>query len=161
MFRRSHAREHYDVSSSPSKYKVTKARKKAIGLIDSMHVRWQPCARCVLWALLAACVICFWSIIFVRPTGWYRDDTGGHFRAVWEALELPSRSGAENAGTPIMAGMVSTQVCSVPRRNWIMLSHLPSAPHAFLNHARAPEAALKASCLHLSAILLHSDTVTF
>ncbi|KAL3136132.1 hypothetical protein ABBQ32_007152 [Trebouxia sp. C0010 RCD-2024] len=110
MFRRSHTREQYSISSSPSKHKA-KNQRKARTLINRMHKRWQPCVRCALWALLAACIICFCCITFVRPTGWYRDDTGGHFGVVWEALqlELPSQAN-ENASKPIMAGMVGTQV---------------------------------------------------
>lgn len=110
MFRRSHAREQYDMLSSPSKYKATRARQKARGVICSMRRHWQPCAQCVLWALLVASVICFWCITFLRPTAWYRDDTGGHFRPLWDTLELRSVSGAETASPPIMKGMISTQV---------------------------------------------------
>lgn len=110
MFRRSHAREQHGMLSSPSKYKAIRSRQKARGVISSMHRQWQPYARCILWALLAAAVICFWCITFIRPTAWYRDDAGGHFRQMWQTLELRSLSAVRTSDPPIMKGMISTQV---------------------------------------------------
>ena len=110
MSRRSHFREHYEMLSSPSKYKASGTRQKARNVIRSMHRPLLTCGRCTLWGLLAAAVLCFWCITFVRPTRWYRDDTGGHFRAMWETLEVPSASRAGTSGRPVLQGMVSTQV---------------------------------------------------
>lgn len=132
MFRRSHAREQNDMLSSPSKYKATRARQKSRGVIHNMHKHWQPCARCFLWVLLAVSVIVFWCITFVRPTAWYRDDTGGHFRAMWRTLELRSMSGAATSALPIMKGMISTQVGQY-RVSLTFPRHLHMAPHALLD----------------------------
>lgn len=107
MFRRSHAREQNDMLSSP---KATRARQKTRGVTRNMHRSWQSCARWLLWALLASSVIVFWCITFVRPTAWYRDDTGGHFRDIWQTLELRSMLGAGTSAPPIMKGMISAQV---------------------------------------------------
>ena len=128
MFRRSHAREQNDMLSSPSKFKATRARQKTRGMIHSMHRRWQSCARRFLWALLASSLIAFWCITFVRPTAWYRDDTGGHFRDIWQTLELRSKSGAGSSNAPIMQGMISTQVWKHQRLTGIS-SDLDTASH--------------------------------
>ena len=114
MFRRSHAREQNGILSSPSKYKAATLRQKSRSVIHNMQRHWQTCARCFLWALLAVSVTIFWCITFVRPTAWYRDDTGGHFRAMWQTLELRSNLRAGASTPPIMQGMISTQVRSHP-----------------------------------------------
>ena len=132
MFRRSHARKQNDMLSSPGKYKASRARQKSRGVMHSMHQHWQPCARCFLWALLAVSVTLFWCITFVRPTAWYRDDTGGHFRAAWQTLELRSMLGAGPSAPPIMKGMISTQV-GRHRVSIGLSSRLHMAPHALLN----------------------------
>ncbi len=131
MFRHSHARPHHQMLSSPSKLKATRDWHKSQVVFSSMHSSVLPCVRCAAWGLLLACVVVFWSITFARPTGWYRDDKGSHFRAVWDTLELQSKAGQEQGRKPIMQGMISTQArhCTQLTDQQLVRLHAPEQLH--------------------------------
>ena len=97
-------------SASPSKRSVAQKQGQRPFNVFRMRSNCLLGARLLAWAVLSTAMAVFWSITFVRPTGWYRDDTGGHFKAVWQKLQLNSSTTDQGRNVPIMPGIVSTQV---------------------------------------------------
>lgn len=110
MFRHSRGGRYHQMLSSPSKLKAARHWQRSRSVFFSSLCSFLPGLRCALWGSLAAAVLLFWSITFVRPIGWYRDDQGGHFKVIWDTLELRSTATKGSGNKLIMQGMISTQV---------------------------------------------------
>lgn len=71
------------------------------------HPAFILCVRSLLWTLVVTSFLCFFWVLFVRPTTWYGNDTGGHFGKMWEALEVPLHaleSQVKNVDAPVISG---------------------------------------------------------
>ena len=112
MLRDPYRKAHCRMVSSPSKHKAAREWRKNPHLFSTMHNTRLSCTRCALWSLLLIAILAFWMITFARPTGWYRDDRGGHFQVVWDMLELCSTTVQQVGKKTIMPGMISAQVRS-------------------------------------------------
>ena len=82
----------------------------SINMARSRHQR-QPilltCVRSVLWFLIVVSFMAFFFALFIRPTAWYSQNTGGHFGKLQTGLTLPWHVLAnqiKNVTAPVFAG---------------------------------------------------------
>ena len=132
MFRNNRTKAYNQSVPSPSKLKAMRGWQPD-RIMFSMHRAILLCARSALWGLLVSCVLAFWSITFARPTGWYKDDQGHHFQALWDSLEIQSQAALQVGNVPVMPGMNTAQArnaaawlvmftCSKPHHEFLLLS---------------------------------------
>ena len=167
MLRDPYRKAYCRMMSSPSKHKAAREWRKNPRLFSTMHNTLLSCARCALWSLLLIAILAFWMITFARPTGWYRDDRGGHFQVVWELLELCSTTVQQDGKKTIMPGMISAQVrspthcfctCCV-HENWIhaAASMLFSNVHASTSAAVVLGMIIVCPSVHVVAYVTTAD----
>lgn len=66
-------------------------------------------AHYLAWFCVTACISAFWVITFLRPTRWYRDDTGDHFKAIWQKLQLHTSLLEQGKIITVVQGISNTQ----------------------------------------------------
>ena len=69
--------------------------------------------RSFLWTLIVASFLCFFWVLFVRPTAWFSSDTGGHFGKIEKALAIPwhaTEKQVKNLTITVMTGPNVTMV---------------------------------------------------
>ena len=74
------------------------------------------CIRSLLWALVVVSFMTFFFAVFIRPTAWYTQNTGGHFGKLQNGMKIPwhvLQKQVKNLDAPVVAGSFMAMVSAI------------------------------------------------